>query len=115
MKLAVIERAHLLNLLPTEGKFDMLRTVRETKEKLAFDDDAEELALKPLEDGRWQCADWSREKEISLSPKAIMLITKALTDMEEKGKLPDKYFTLYQKFVEGAGEPAPPLPKGDEA
>ena len=43
MKLSVYERLILLNILPKEGNFTTLKTVRVLKERLSFDDEFEEL------------------------------------------------------------------------
>lgn len=99
MQLSVSERLHLMGLLPKEGDFLTLKTIRQTKEALAFDDDAAELGLKQ-EEGRisWD-ARKDKGRDIDLSSRAVSLIVEILSDLEKDKKLTEDHLTLYEKFM----------------
>jgi len=86
MKLSVIERLMLLQLLPKEGDFATLRTIRETREAVAFDEDAEEFGVTQEENGVRCTKDWNAEKEIDLSGKAVALICTHLSSLGQVGQ-----------------------------
>ena len=102
MELSVVERLTLMQILPKEGSFSTLRSIRELREAIAFDDDAEEYGLRegmgPDGNGmvRW---DKDVPKEIAIPPKALPVIVDALVGMDKQKRLTDQHFSLYEKFV----------------
>lgn len=105
MNLSVSERYALLALLPAEGTFTTLKIVRKLRESLSFTED--EIKLYNLKenvspDGQLRVS-WdanAAEAEIELGEKATDLIVEALKKRDKEGKITDREFTLYEKFVE---------------
>ena len=97
MKLSVPERLHLMGLLPKEGDFITLKAIRQSREMLSFNEDAEEFGLKQ-EDGR---ITWAKdeERDIDLPPRALPVIVEALVALDKEKRLSDEHVTLYEKFV----------------
>jgi hypothetical protein len=103
MRLSVLERVLILTLLPAEGDITTLRTLRETREAVAFDKDAEECGVVQDEEGVRCTKDWGAEKEIEIPPRVAALISSSLVKLNSEKKLQERLFSLYEKFV-GAGE-----------
>ena len=104
MKLTVQERLVVFSLLPEKGTFLNLKQVREARENLAFTPEEHAVyQFKNHEDGRltWQLPKTEPEEpaDIELTEQACELVKKALLDLDKEGKLEDKHFTLYEKFV----------------
>jgi hypothetical protein len=104
MKFTVLERFALGNMIPTQtGKFETLKLVREGREALSFTE--EELKkLNPVTEGqsvRWDpmVASYMGEKEIPLGEFFTNLITNELKKLSDEDKLPESFYSLYEKFV----------------
>ncbi len=112
MLLTIMERNILLSILPREGNFITLKTVRQLRESLALQEgEEEEFGIKKegdtLEDGtvvpKGQfrlTQNIDKEKEISISRKAAEVIVSALETLNSQNKLTEAHFSLYEKFVE---------------
>ncbi len=103
MKLSVLDRVSLLNILPKEGDVTSLRLVRETREDLSFSDaERDELKFKRFPTGhmRWE-DDNNITKDIELGDTVTGMIVVALKQLNEKKKLLEEYLDLYERFVEG--------------
>ena len=103
MKLTVLERIVILNLLPTEGDFLTLRVCQEARELLEFPvDEQREVELVVQEDKRvhWN-AEKDPKKDINLSQSALDIIIKRLKELDESKKLDNETFPLYEKLVFG--------------
>ncbi len=109
MKLNVLERLVLLNLLPKEGDFTTLKLVRVAREDLSFND-IENQKLKfnqtPGPDGKGQVG-WNEKAakeientEFEIGEMMTIKIVDELKKLNDEGKLTDEHFTLYEKFVE---------------
>jgi hypothetical protein len=102
LELTVVERLTLMQILPKEGNFSTLRSLRELREAIAFDDDADEFNLREeiMPDGngaiRW---DSDHPKEIAIPPKALPVIVDALVELDKQKRLTDQHYSLYEKFV----------------
>ena len=114
MELSVYERIILLNVLPAEGSFVILKAIRCMVDKLGFSsEELKELNLKqageefenadgvkeivPAGQIRWkQSAD--KPKEIKLDDTEKDIIYKELKKLDEEGKLKRDHFDLYAKF-----------------
>ena len=100
MELSVFDRLILLNILPEEGDFTTLKIVRNLREDLSFSE-AEHKALQFKQDGdniKWK-TEADITKEIDFKPKAMELICKSLTDLNNNKKLKDNHFSIYEKFI----------------
>jgi len=102
IKLNVMERIMAMNVLPKEGSFVTLKTIRDTTDKLGL----KEVELKEFEvkqDG--DKVTWNQkgneEVEIDFGERAIDLMTGALKKLSEENKLTQQQFSLYEKFVKG--------------
>lgn len=112
MLLTIMERNILLSILPREGNFITLKTVRQLRESLALQEgEEEEFGIKKegdtLEDGtvvpKGQfrlTKNIDKEKEIPISRKAAEVIVSALETLNSQNKLTEAHFSLYEKFVE---------------
>lgn len=107
MKLEVHERIALLAILPKEGDYAALKTLRRAREMISFT--AEEVKLYGMTsgtgpDGKPQTS-WDpikaaeNIKDCPVDEYTTNLIRDALQDMSKKRKLTDDYFSLYEKFI----------------
>ena len=134
MKLTVMERLVLQNILPQAGDFITLKLVRKLKEALAFSE--KEIALIDFKN-QWvcpkckktelasempKCADcdvymtlggqvhWDDEKakkvvkDVFMGAKMMALCETTLKKLSDEQKLTEQHMSLYAKFVEGADE-----------
>jgi len=101
MKLQVIDRITLLNILPEKGDFVTLKIVRQLREELSFsEDEIATLGLKS-DGGRitWNTA-VDPMKDVAIGEKATDLIVDTLKKLNEKKELNQQLFGLYEAFVE---------------
>jgi len=129
LKLTIIERLSLLDLLPKEGSFVTLKLVRKLRETLSFTE--KEIDIISFMNG-WQCpkckntkfsstkplcddckigmlpigqVTWDESKEatilkdIHIGKSMRELCVFALKDLSEQGKLKENHMSLYIKFV----------------
>jgi hypothetical protein len=98
----------LMGILPKEGSFTTLKIVQDLRMHLALSED-EHKALSieevPQADGRtfirWDMdAAAKADKEVPLGEKATDLIVEELKKLNEKDKLDESTFEIYDKFVE---------------
>lgn len=125
MELSIEDRIRLMEILPQQGSFDTLKTVRQLRERLSFDEDGEELGLKvgphiwedprderetdtdyasrmalPHEEGLVCWRDSAAPiREIDLNPRMVKLIAETLTKLSETGQLKESQMSLYERFV----------------
>jgi len=101
MKLSIMERIQLLQILPAEGDFLTLKIVRVLRESLSFSEkEHQEFEIKP--DGAmivWN-PEKAREKDVEIGPKAHLLIADTLKELDKQKKLMLALIELYEKFVE---------------
>ena len=102
MKLGVLDRLLLLNILPKEGDLTNMRIVRDMHDSLAFTEPELEL-LKFETDAEKETTNWQPsvvdDKDIELSPLSTSLVIEKLKKMIEEKKLTVSYLSLYDKFV----------------
>jgi hypothetical protein len=98
VKLSVLERLVLLSILPAEGDYLTVKTIRETRELVAFDTDAEQYGITTTPEGV-KCDDFAAEKDIHLPPRVMPVIIAALADLNVRKALTDKHLSLYEKFI----------------
>lgn len=107
MLLEVHERFQLVQMLPAEGKYEALKTIRRQRESLSFD--PEEIKLLGLTsnanpDGSvattWDGSKASLVvKDIPVDEYMTSFFRKKLAETEEEGKLNENLMSLYEKFV----------------
>ena len=113
MLLSLFERHALLEVLPAQGDFLTLKTIRKLREALSLQEgeDEEYDIRKPgdkLDDGTivgpglivWDTVKGAIPKEIPVGERATDIIVAGLKKLNQDQQLTDRYFTLYEKFVE---------------
>lgn len=104
MKLSVLERLVIQNILPQAANFTNLKLMRVAREALSFtDEENKALEFKPAEDGggniQWK-PDVVAEREIVIGEVVTLMIVEALKKLDEDKQLTNEHFSLYEKFVE---------------
>ena len=104
MKLNVLDRLILLNILPKEGDIITLRILRDLTGRLSFSE--EELALLqfkvsrgPQEKTEWK-QDVVDDVEILLGPKAENLIVESFEKLDKAKQMRMEFLPVYEKFQE---------------
>jgi hypothetical protein len=100
MKLNVLERLNLLNLLPQKEDISILRIVRDLQNSLGLtENEYKEFGVK-VENG---ITSWNEkgieEKEIPIGEMATMICSDALKKANKEKLLTQQYISLYDKFV----------------
>lgn len=106
MLLSVGERLGLLQLLPREGEYATLKTLRVARECLAITpDEVKEFGYAEIPTGhggqvniQWDVKK-ERDKDIPLDEYTTSVIVNLLSKMDKEKKLTEQYVTLYEKFV----------------
>lgn len=107
MKLEVHERLLLLSLLPKEGDYAALKTIRRARESLSFSPtEQKELEMKNdiTADGKPQVT-WNSTKaaesvkDVPVDEYTTNVIRDALAELNKKKKLEDKHMSVYEKFI----------------
>jgi len=111
MKLNILERIALLNIIPREGSVITLRIIRDLQTRLGFTE--EELKGYKMKntttpDGRTSIVwdeDFSKEeKDIEIGEVATSIIVRELKKLDAQNRLPMEGLAIYEKFVEGKTE-----------
>ena len=103
MELSVIDRIALLSVLPEAGTFLTMKIVRQLRDALYFsEDELAEFGLKQV--GQQFTWGKSRSVEVPIGPMAKAIIADALKALDAEGKITDREFTLYERFVEEAAD-----------
>jgi len=99
MKLSVLERLILLNILPNEGTFANIKLLRVSRENLSFNEkENKELNFQQNESGlKW--SDSVKDKEIELGEVVTQMVVKELKKMDDEGKIMEDHISLYEKFM----------------
>ena len=99
MKLNVLERILLSQILPDKGSFSNLKLLRVVKEELSFSD-KENKKLNFKQDGErmlWNNVDI--QKDIVFSEVVSKLIEDKLKELDKDEKLTEQHMSLYEKFI----------------
>ena len=98
MKLSVLERLTLLNILPKEGDITTLKIVRKLKDDLSFTE--EEHGILNFQQTEERLV-WNEmgDKEIEIGEKATDVIVDAFKSLNRQGKLHIDYVDVYDRFV----------------
>ena len=98
MKLNVLERILLLQILPKEGTYVTFKILMDLKGKLAFNEkEIKEFGVVEKE-GRitWKK---SADKDFEFGEKAKEIIVTSLKKLDEEGKIDINNISLYEKFI----------------
>ena len=101
MKLTVIERLTLLQILPQEGNFLTIKVVRDLTSVLAMNEkEFKEFEIKQTgEQVTWNLKG-NQERAVEIGEKATDIIVEALKRLDEQKKLEQRHLSLYEKFVD---------------
>jgi len=99
MKLSVVERLVLLELLPKEGSFANLKLLRIARESLSFDEE-ENKALNIHQEG--DRVIWNNNvniiKDVTIGEVATQMIVKELEKLDKEENLKEEHLSLFEKF-----------------
>jgi len=99
MKLSILERIILSQLLPAQGTFLTLKLLRVLKEDLSFTEEENKI-LEFEQDG--ETLHWKEpgvEREIEIGDTMNQIIVEALKELDKNAELTDQHFSLYEKFI----------------
>lgn len=106
MQLNIPERIVLIDLLPKEGHYADIVTIRRARETLAITpDEIQAISYREEEGdgGRMAYFDVAKANSmfanIPLDEWITMTIQSVLAKKEKEGKMEDKFVSLYEKFV----------------
>lgn len=101
MKLTVMERMAILNILGPEGSLAFLRVKRDIVAKVGLTaEETEDFGVKEADGKMTWKLDVPQEREIPVSGAERAIVVEALQRLEKDGKLHESQLTLYEKFVE---------------
>ena len=117
MKLTILDRVILSNILPKEGSFANLRLLRVVREEISFNEEENKL-LKFQQDGnqlRWESkvvdgkqVDAFPERDFRIGDVVTKLIRDELEKLNDNSKLTEQHFSIYEKFVAGDSDETKP-------
>ena len=100
MKLNLIERLSILQILPQEGNFVTLNVTRKLQESLApTEEEIKEYGI--AQEGTqvtWN-EKGTKEKELEIGEKATDIIVESLEKLDKDKKLTSQHISIYEKFV----------------
>ena len=99
VKLNVLERLLLVNLLPAEGTFSNLKLLRVTREEISFTEKENKKLGFIQEGGNIQWSDTVEPKEIEFGEVIAKLVVNALKKLDKEEKLRDEHISLYEAFI----------------
>ena len=107
MKLTLVERMALLNILPLQGGIATLRILRDLRRELSFTEkELKDYGIKNrmLPEGG-AVIEWAEEfnlasKEIEIGEAAHGIVVGQLQQLDKQGLLREQALTLWEKFVE---------------
>lgn len=105
VELNVPERLVLMQIAPKENDFATLKVVRDFLNKVSFtEEELKEYGLVVQSEGTHSSTNWNSKgnepKELEFGERMTDMIVASLKGLNEKKKLEQKHFTLYEKFVE---------------
>ena len=104
VKLAIVERIQLLNLLPAEGNAITLRVVNELRQELSFSErEIKDANIQnDAETGRVTWKDDAKLiKDVKVGDTANGIIKEALKKLDDEKKLTLAVMPVYERFMEG--------------
>jgi hypothetical protein len=105
VKLNVLERVLLLNMLPQRGNLVTCRAASNTGKIITITKEEEQEFELKKEGGMTTWNEAGREeKEFTLPPSSIKLIRDTLYKLDEEKSLPANAVSLCEKFLPGEGD-----------
>lgn len=101
MKLTILERILLLQLLPPEANVATLRIIRDLKKNLGFSEEEVKKCNIRADGDMTLWDDDKYEAEVPIGEKATDIIRDALKQADSRNKLMEQHIPLYERFVEG--------------
>jgi hypothetical protein len=99
MELNTLERVMLMGVLPKEGTFANLKLLRIAKEDLSFSEEENKELNFRQEGEQLHWDDLAQTKEVNFGDTVTGLIVETLISLNDKGKLTENHFSLYEKFI----------------
>jgi hypothetical protein len=103
MKLSIVERLRLLEILPQQGDIGTLKIVRRLRETLSFsEEEVLEKGIVASVDGDKIRYKWDTEKEkpsvFEFKPVSFKIITDALKQANHRRQLPEQLISIYEEL-----------------
>ena len=100
MKLNVLERLQLLQILPKEGNFVTLKIVKTLLGNVSVGEkEFKEFDIKQTGEQLTWNEKGNEEREIEIGEKAMDIVADTLKKVDKEGKLNNNMLSLYEKFV----------------
>jgi len=101
MKLDVLNRLVLLNVLPKEGNIMTLKIVRKLREELSFSEEEHKELDFQESNGKlvWNTV-INDDKEIEIGEKASDIIVETLKKLDRENKLHEDHLPIWEMFIE---------------
>lgn len=100
MKLNVLERLQLLQILPKEGNFVTLKIVKTLLNNISIGEkEFKEFDIKQTGEQLTWNEKGNEEREIEIGEKAMDIVADTLKKVDKEGKLNNNMLSLYEKFV----------------
>ena len=102
VKLNVLERIIMMNLLPKEENYLTFKLLLNLKSDLSFSDaEYKKCGMTPLADGRVSWKNGNIIKEIEIPDTVFAMIKAKLESLEKEKKINEENVSLYERFVIG--------------
>ena len=105
MKLTIGERFILGELLPKEASFKSMKILRKMRESLSFSEEeltAYTITTEELPTGnsvlRWDTG--VEDADVAIGEHALTLVKESLAKLDAAGKITEREFSLYEKFMD---------------
>lgn len=100
VKLNLLERLVLLQMLPKEGSYVMLKVIRDIQQNVGVkDEEFKEFEIKQEgEQVKWNSLKGKVEKDFKFGEKAFDLIQETLKKLNKDSKITGDMFSLCEKF-----------------
>ena len=102
MKLSVLDRIALLDLLPATGDYTTIRVSHDLRALLSFSEEEHATLKFKQTDGGGMIWENDFEREFEFGPKATALIVEALEKASKEKKLNADHLRVYEMFMEAA-------------
>lgn len=99
-KLNISERLMIMQILPKEGNFVLLKMIRDLNSKVGFSaDEIQEFNIKTNDDKITWDSKGMVEKAIDFKIKELEIIADALKKLDKESKLEFRHFSIFEKFA----------------
>lgn len=98
MKLTVLDRLSLLNVLPKEGDFLTLSIVRDVTKKVSIEQEEAKVIELNFKDNRVTWKQDAPELEVNFTESELSVIRKQLKSLDSQKKLTMELLETYKKF-----------------